>query len=119
MRETRGAGPSQPLDALAQQARGGDRAALESLVRAVQSDVYALALRFLWHPQDAEDATQEILVRVITGLGGFRGDSSLRTWLYRVACNTLLSLKAQRMERRAMSFDEFGEDLAHGLSDAR
>jgi len=118
MRETRGAGPSQPLDALAQQARGGDRAALESLVRAVQGDVYALALRFLWHPQDAEDATQEILVRVITGLGGFRGESRFRTWLYRVACNTLLSLKAQRMERRAMSFEEFGEDLGQGLSDA-
>ena len=99
-------------------AKAGDRAALESVVRAVQQDVYGLALRFLWHPQDAEDATQEILIRVITGLGGFRGDSRFRTWVYRVACNTLLTLRRQRMEQRAVSFEEFGEDLARGLSDA-
>jgi RNA polymerase sigma factor (sigma-70 family) len=98
-------------------AKGGDRNALESVVRAVQQDVYSVALRFLWHPQDAEDATQEILIRVITGLGSFRGDSGFRTWVYRVACNTLLTLRRQRMEQRSMSFEEFAEDLARGLSD--
>jgi len=79
--------------------------------------VYGVALRFLWHPQDAEDATQEILIRVITGLGGFRGDSGFRTWVYRVACNTLLTLRKQRMEQRSISFEEFAEDLVRGLSD--
>ncbi len=99
-------------------AQAGDRDALESVVRAVQKDVYGVALRFLWHPQDAEDATQEILIRVITGLGSFRGDSRFRTWVYRVASNTLLSLRKKgRMEQQAVSFDEFGEDLARGLSD--
>jgi RNA polymerase sigma factor (sigma-70 family) len=87
------------------------------VVRAVQQDVYGVALRFLWHPQDAEDATQEVLIRVITGLEGFRGDSGFRTWVYRVACNRLLTLRKQRMEQRSMSFEEFGEDLAQGLSD--
>src|SRR5262249_36909959 len=81
-------------------------------------DVYRLALRFLWHPQDAEDATQEILVRIITGLAAFRGESSFRTWVYRIACNTLLSLRKKgRMEQRTLSFEEFGEDLVQGLSD--
>jgi len=98
-------------------AKAGDRAALESVVRAVQQDVYGVALRFLWHPQDAEDATQEILIRVITGLGGFRGDSGFRTWVYRVACNRLLTLRKQRVEQRSMSFEEFSEDLSRGLSD--
>lgn len=98
-------------------ARGGDRDALESVVRAVQRDVHALAVRFLWHPQDAEDATQEILVRVITGLAGFRGDSAFTTWVYRLASNTLLTLRRQRMEERATSFDAFGEDLGRGLRD--
>jgi len=97
-------------------AKAGDSNALESVVRAVQQDVYGVALRFLWHPQDAEDATQEILIRVITGLEGFRGDSGFRTWVYRVACNRLLTLRKQRMEQRSMSFEEFGEDLARGLS---
>lgn len=98
-------------------AKAGDRSALESVVRAVQEDVYGVALRFLWHPQDAEDATQEILIRVITGLGSFRGDSGFRTWVYRVACNKLLTLRKQRMEQRSISFEEFGDELARGLSD--
>jgi RNA polymerase sigma factor (sigma-70 family) len=99
-------------------AKSGDRAALESVVRAVHKDVYRLALRFLWHPQDAEDATQEILIRVLTGLAGFRGESGFRTWVYRVACNALLTLRKQRMEQQSLSFGQFGEDLAQGLSDA-
>lgn len=98
-------------------AKTGDRNALESVVRAVQKGVYDLALRFLWHPQDAEDATQEILIRIITGLGGFRGDSRFRTWVYRIACNTLLTLRKKRMEQRSMTFEDFGNDLARGLSD--
>ncbi|MGH8598208.1 MAG: RNA polymerase sigma factor [Gammaproteobacteria bacterium] len=98
-------------------AKAGNRAALESVVRAVQADIYALALRFLWHPPDAEDITQDILIRIITGLGGFRGESGFRTWVYRVACNALLTRK-QRIQHQALSFDEFGADLSHGLSDA-
>ena len=107
----------QSLELEVARASTGDREALESVVRAVQQDVYSVALRFLWHPQDAEDATQEILVRIITGLGGFRRDSSFRTWVYRVACNTLLTMRKKRMERQTISFEEFGDDLARGLSD--
>ena len=97
-------------------AKGGDRHALESVVRAVQKDIYGVALRFLWHPEDAEDATQEILIRVIAGLGGFRGDSNFRTWVYRVACNALLTMRRKRMEQQ-VTLEEFGDDLARGLSD--
>ena len=107
----------QDLELQVARAQAGDRNALESVVRAAQKDVSAVALRFLWHPQDAQDATQEILIRVITALGGFRGDSGFRTWVYRIACNTLLTLRKQRMEQRSMSFGEFSEDLVQGLSD--
>jgi len=79
--------------------------------------VRRLALRFLWHPEDAEDAAQEILIRVVTGLEGFRGDCAFRTWVYRVACNALLSLRSKRMEQRALGFEEFAADLAQGLSE--
>lgn len=98
-------------------ASAGDRVALESVILAVQKDIYRLAIRFLWHPQDAEDATQEILIRVITGLGSFRGDSGFRTWVYRVASNALLTLRKQRMEQQSLSFEIFDEDLAQGMSD--
>lgn len=109
----------QTLELAVARAKAGDRDALETVVRAVQQDVYRVALRFLWHPQDAEDATQEVLIRVITGLGSFRGDSAFRSWYYRIACNALLTLRKQRMEQRAMSFEELGEDLTRGLSDGR
>lgn len=98
-------------------AQSGNRAALESVVSAVQKDVYSLSIRFLWHPQDAEDATQEILIRVITGLGSFRGESGFRTWVYRVASNALFTMRKQRMEQQSLSFEQFAEDLADGLSD--
>jgi RNA polymerase sigma factor (sigma-70 family) len=71
-------------------AKGGDAHALEQVVAAVQDDVYRLALRMTAHPQDAEDASQEILVKVITRLEGFRGESSLRTWAYRIAVHHML-----------------------------
>lgn len=98
-------------------AQAGDRAALEAIVCAVHKDVHNLSIRFLCCPQDAEDATQEILIRVITGLSSFRGESGFRTWVYRVASNALLTLRKQRLEQQPLDFDLFGEDLTQGLSD--
>ncbi|MCF6256477.1 MAG: RNA polymerase sigma factor [Gammaproteobacteria bacterium] len=106
----------QCLEAEVTLAKAGNRKSLEAVVRAIQKDVYGIALRFLWHPQDAEDATQEILIKVITNLGGFRGESGFKTWVYRIASNTLLTLKKKRMEKQAMTFDEFAEDLFQGVS---
>jgi RNA polymerase sigma factor (sigma-70 family) len=100
---------------LVRRAADGDRDALEAVVRAVQDDVYRLARRMLWHPADAEDATQEILVRLVTRLDAFRGEAAFGTWAYRVAVNHLLTTRRRRAERAALSFEAFGEDLAHGL----
>jgi RNA polymerase sigma factor (sigma-70 family) len=110
--------PAQDLERLVAQARAGDATALESVVAAIEKDVRRLARRFLWNPQDAEDAAQEILVRVVTGLEGFRGDASFRTWVYRVACNALLSAQPSAMERQALSFEQFAEELGRGLAEA-
>jgi RNA polymerase sigma factor (sigma-70 family) len=104
-----------PLPHVVEAARGGDAGAVDELVRAVQDDVYALAVRMLWRPHDAEDATQEILVKVVTRLDSFRGDSALRTWVYRIAVNHLLSMRRGRLERQGWSFDAFADDLATGL----
>jgi len=106
------------LDAQVRRAQAGDRAALEAVVRAVQPQVHGLAWRFLWHPEDAEDASQEILVRLVTRLGGFRGESSFRTWVFQVACNALRTMRRRRMEERALSIEAFAADLAEGLTDA-
>jgi len=110
-------GPEEPLEGWVRLAQRGDRSALESVVRAVQPQVHGLALRFLWHPEDAEDATQEIMVRILTKLARFRGPSAFRTWAFQVACNTLRTLRRQRMERPEMSLESFAAELGTGLSD--
>lgn len=108
------AGPD--LEALATRARGGDRDALERVMAAVQDKIYGLAVRMLWHPQDAEDATQEILIRIITHIGTFRGDSGFLTWCYRIASNHLVDVRRGRMEG-PLTFAEFGADLDQGVPD--
>src|SRR5687768_17929198 len=108
---------SETLEDLARQAIGGNHEALDRLVRALQGDVYGLALRMLWNREDAEDATQEILVRVVTRLAQFDGRSRLKTWVYRVAVNYLLDVKKSPVERMRLAFNTFSEDLATGLSD--
>jgi RNA polymerase sigma factor (sigma-70 family) len=47
----------------------------------------------LGQPEDARDATQEILLKIVTHLSGFRGESSFRTWYYRIGCNHLLNFR--------------------------
>lgn len=96
-------------------ARGGDRRALERVVVAVQDDVFKLSLRMTACPEDARDACQEILIKVVTRIDSFRGESSVRTWAYRIAVRHLLDRRKSRVEELAMSFDRFGADLLDGL----
>jgi RNA polymerase sigma factor (sigma-70 family) len=104
------------LEDVARRAVEGDRDALDTLVRALQGDIHGLALRMLWNREDAEDATQEILVRVVTRLSQFDFRSRLKTWVYRVAVNYVLDVQKSPVERMHLSFDRFAEDLAEGLS---
>jgi RNA polymerase sigma factor (sigma-70 family) len=97
------------LETLVSMAKEGDQKALEELVLQIQDKIYGLALRMLYHPSDAEDASQEILLKIVTHLGTFRGESSFSTWTYRVAANHLLTMRKRRAELRAVSFEEYGE----------
>ena len=105
------------LEDEARRAIDGDREALDKLVRALQGDIYALALRMLCNREDAEDATQEILVRLVTRLSQFDFRSRLKTWAYRVAANYILDAKKSAVERLHLSFERFAEDLTRGLSE--
>lgn len=105
-----------PLEDMVRRALSGDRDALEKLVKTVQGNVYGLALRMLWNRQDAEDATQEILVRMVTRLSQFDFRSRLETWVYRIAVNYILDVKKSAVERMQLSFERFAEDLGDGLS---
>lgn len=107
---------SMRLEDVARRALDGDRDALEQLVRDLQGDIYGLALRMLWSREDAEDATQEILVRAITRLAQFDFRSKLKTWVYRIAVNYVLDMKKSPVERLHLTFERFADDLAEGLS---
>jgi RNA polymerase sigma factor (sigma-70 family) len=99
------------IEVLVTMANEGDKKALEELVLQIQDKIYGLALRMLYNPSDAEDASQEILLKIITHLGTFRGESSFSTWMYRVAANHLLTMRKRRAELRAVSFEEYEESL--------
>jgi RNA polymerase sigma factor (sigma-70 family) len=98
------------LEAWVDEAQKGDREALEQVVRSIQDKVYGLALRMLGYPPDAEDAAQEILVKVITHLGDFRGESAFTSWVYRIASNHLLKIRKKKAERLGITF-QLWEDL--------
>ena len=96
---------------LVMRARSGDRKALEDLVQRHQGWIYNIAVRMLFHPQDAEDATQEILLKALTRLSSFEGRSSFRTWLYRIVVNHVLNMKRGREEQKLISFSVYGDAL--------
>src|SRR3954465_11741258 len=93
---------------LVEQAKNGDRAALEQLVLRHQAWVYNIAVRMVFHPQDAEEVTQEVLIKAVTHLSTFRGGSTFRTWLYRIAANHVLNMKRRGAELRPHTFAEYG-----------
>jgi RNA polymerase sigma factor (sigma-70 family) len=97
--------------ALATQARGGDRAALEQLVQRHQRWIYNIVRRMTYNPWDAEDATQEVLTKVITRLSTYEGRSSFRTWLYRIVVNHVLNMRRGRSETRGLTFQEYDDYL--------
>lgn len=102
------------LEELARKALAGDRDALDAMVRALQGDIYGLALRMLWNREDAEDATQEILVRIVTRLSQFGFRSRLKTWAYRLAVNYILDVKKSATEQMHLSFERFADYLDEG-----
>ncbi|MGE5680400.1 MAG: RNA polymerase sigma factor [Bacillota bacterium] len=95
---------------LIEQAKAGDRTSLEKIIRGIQDKVYGLALRMLYNPADADDATQEILIRIITNLDSFKGKSLFTTWVYKVAANYLLRYK-QVEKRYSSTFLKYEEEL--------
>lgn len=102
---------------LARRAADGDREALSALVRRLQDPMYRLALRFLGNPHDAQDATQEILIRVVTRLGSFEGRSKFTTWAYTVATRSLLRTKKRFVESSVQGPEQFAAFLDAGMGD--
>jgi RNA polymerase sigma factor (sigma-70 family) len=101
------------IEDLVERAKMGNKDVLGEIIRRIQDRIYGLAIRMLFIPADAEDATQEILVKVITHLGTFKGESRFDTWVYSIASNHLLTTRKCRAERWQITFDT----CAHAIED--
>ena len=99
------------------QATAGDKRALETVVLSIQDLVFNLSLRMLGTFPDAEDASQDILLKVITHLSSFKGDSSFSTWVFSIAVNHLKNYKKHMFAKYPLSFAFYGDDIVNGKID--
>lgn len=99
--------PAEEIE-MVEQARNGSRAALEKLILQHQAWIYNIALRMVFQPHDAEEVTQEVLIKIITRLSTFNGESKFRTWLYRITANHVLNMRRRSAESQAFTFAEYG-----------
>jgi RNA polymerase sigma-70 factor, ECF subfamily len=98
--------------ALVKACQRGEPGALDELIRATYADVYALCRRMLADPDEAADATQEVFVRVMRSVLGFRGESAFGTWLHRVTVNVCLTALRRRSRARAAGMIAGGTPFA-------
>lgn len=101
-------------EALIARLKRRDEAAFNELVRTYETRIFRLVLRMLGDRAEAEDVAQEVFITVFKSIDGFRGDSKLSTWLYRVATNHCKN-RIKYLERRARSKKKEYDELAeHG-----
>jgi RNA polymerase sigma factor (sigma-70 family) len=94
----------------------GDLQALDETLRAIEPGVFNLAVRMLGNREDAQDAAQEILLKVTTHLSSFRGQAAFSTWVYQIAKNQLLTTAQKRRASPEVSFDKLEAQLQAGLA---
>ena len=95
----------------------GDRQSLETIILGIQDLVFNLSLRMLGTFPDAEDATQDILLKVMTHLSSFKGESSFSTWVFRIATNHLKNYQKHMFAKFPLSFEYYGDDIKNGRID--
>jgi len=105
------------VERLVKEAVNGSKSALKDITVSIQDKIYYLSLRMLANPDDARDATQDILIRVITNLSSFRFDSHFNTWVYRIASNHLISANKVVKRDAGLTFDLFKMDLEQDLQE--
>ena len=96
---------------LIEQAQAGSRDALERLVLRHQAWIYNIAIRMVFFPHDAEEVTQEVLIKAITRLSTFEGKSQFRTWLYRITANHVLNMKRRGAEAEPLTFSSYARAI--------
>jgi RNA polymerase sigma factor (sigma-70 family) len=107
---------AEPASSTIRDALNGSLSAIDSLITTIQPGIYKLAVHVLGHRDDAADATQEILLKAVTHLAGFRGESAFSTWVWRVAHNHLMTARTRKAESPEVSLEAIAERLEQGLA---
>ncbi|MCI9677144.1 MAG: RNA polymerase sigma factor [Lachnospiraceae bacterium] len=102
---------------LIQKATAGDKPSLETVLLSVQDLIFNLSLRMLGTFPDAEDASQDIILKVMTHLSSFKGESSFSTWVFRIAVNHLKDYKKHMFSRFPLSFEFYGDDIKNAKTE--
>jgi RNA polymerase sigma-70 factor (ECF subfamily) len=80
--------------------RSGDEGAVQELADRYSSRIFQLAMRYMKNREDAEEVTQDVLMKVYRKVDAFRGDAALSSWIYRITFNTAMSrLRSTRVSR--------------------
>jgi len=98
------------------QARSGDRNALRQIVDTHKKAIFYLAYDLTGKVEDAEDLSQDVFLKAFRSLDRFKGDSSLGTWLYRIAVNTFLDQTRKRSYQYERNQLELTETVTSGSS---
>jgi RNA polymerase sigma-70 factor (ECF subfamily) len=106
------AGPANDDLDLVRALREGSEAAYEELMSRFQQPVYNLAFRLLCDPSDSADVVQEVFLKVFRNVDNFRGQSSLKTWIYRITVNEAHNQRRWffRHRKREIGLEEEPED---------
>jgi RNA polymerase sigma-70 factor (ECF subfamily) len=103
--------------ALIDRLKGGDVSAVGDLERIYRTKIYQLAFRYMKNHEDAEEVTQDVLLRVHQKIGAFRGDAALSSWIYRITFNTAMSRLRSVKYRRPFEIPQ--ADLLSARDDGR
>jgi RNA polymerase sigma-70 factor (ECF subfamily) len=98
---------------LVKQARKGDLAAYDELVRRYQERIYATVYHMTANHEDANDLAQEAFIKAFQALKSFKGGSSFYTWVYRIAVNKTINFLKQRRNKGQMSLDDLDFNAEH------
>lgn len=99
------------LNGLIKRAINGDGIALEQIVIEINDLIFNLSLRMLGTISDAQDATQDIIIKIITNLSTFRMESNFKTWVYRISTNFLIDYKKSLFAQYPLDFAYYENDL--------
>lgn len=94
----------------------GNKASLNNLIQKHQPFIYNIAWKMIGDPSQAEDLTQEALIKIISNLSSFKGESAFRTWAYRIVWNHFLNEKKKSNSMFPDNFDDLGNALDNAPS---